>query len=1125
MLIAANAGAVNQAVLIAGNRNDGAALIPLMSERFRPVHLIAVAAVRAGISRESSFQTGCRGDFRLVVMTQRQRVVAPAGHATGCAGIGGIAHFQAGCRSDFFLHIVAGSLGNNRAADFTDLGAGAGGFLSGSVAGGRGFLKIVFAAADTGMVELSGIGAGRIDHDNPFVPLMAGGLGFIGHIAVTAVLANIGCMTALCAAAFRDFRLIVVSQRLSIVALIGQVAVGTVVVRIACLGAGGGFDGRSHFMPGGKGQDRATDCADLGIGAGRGSAGGMALRRYRFQIVIIAADAAMVDHAVAVAGGVNDGRSLVPGMAQSVGVLRHIAVAAVGAGIGGEAALVAGRGGDFRLIVVTQRQRITAVVSVITVLAIVGGIAHFQAGRGDNLRLHTVTVGAFQNRTADRAELIGGAGRFRAGGMPVSGNRLQETLTAADTAMVHHAVAVAGGTDNRSTIVPGVAQGIRPVGNIAVSAIGAGEGRVARFKAGRLRNVGLVIVSMLTDVIAPVGVIAVRAGIDRIAGFGTGFGNDSDLNIVTMGAFNHSAADLAELVGGAGRRLAGGMSGGRGRFHDAVIAADAGILHHALTVAGGAGDSPALVELVSQRVKQGFNVAVAAAGAGLENIAALGACGLLHGLLVIVSQLPRVIALIGVIAVGAGVGRVAHFTAGSLGYFRVNVMSGRRCQYRAADRADLGIGAGSLRSGRMSVDGQGFQIVIITFYAAVVHDTGAVAGGISQGNSGIPGVAGGRCMVAGIAAVAAGTVVSCEAVLCAGGGRHIRNIVMAQRLDIGTLVGESAAGADVRSKADVRAGRGSHDGVNVMPQRRCQLCAADRADLGVGAGGGGTGRVSGGGQRFQLAVVAADALMLNQALAAAGGAVDLCPGIHQVAHWLRIVVGERISAAGAGVRGISSGGAGRGGHFHLVGVTEFSLIAGRIGEVAVGAGIGRASGFRAGSRGDLHAHIMAGGKGQHRAADRADLGIGAGSWSAGGMACRGQRFQINLSAAQAAMLNHAVAVAGGPDHGRSVVPGMAQGFHGIADIAVTAAGADVGVISAFQAGRVRGGRLVNVFILIDKAAVHAGPGGPAQRRAAGGSYLRAHRVAFRLCQYRAAGRAKLGFGAGGGSAGGVTLRR
>ena len=96
---------------------------------------------------------------------------------------------------------------------------------------------------------------------------------------------------------------------------------------------------------------------ELGRGAGGRLAGYMARCRVTLQPVIAAADAAILNQALAGAGGAGDFGSLVPGMAQGVSVVGDKGTAAALADMDGLAAALTGGRGGFGYIVVGQGRR------------------------------------------------------------------------------------------------------------------------------------------------------------------------------------------------------------------------------------------------------------------------------------------------------------------------------------------------------------------------------------------------------------------------------------------------------------------------------------------------------------------------------------------------------------------------------------------------------------------------------------------------------------------------------------------------------------------------------------------------------------------------------------------------
>ena len=152
--------------------------------------------------------------------------------------------------------------------------------------------------------------------DDPVAGLVSGGIGVVALVGVVAAGAGIGGVAHFRAGGFSDFFLVVVAQ---------------------------GIDDHSAALG-----------TELGRGAGGRLAGYMARCRVTLQAMIAATDAAILDQTFAGAGGAGDFGTLVPGMAQGVGVVCHKAGTAALADMDGlAAALAGGRGGFVNIVAVS----------------------------------------------------------------------------------------------------------------------------------------------------------------------------------------------------------------------------------------------------------------------------------------------------------------------------------------------------------------------------------------------------------------------------------------------------------------------------------------------------------------------------------------------------------------------------------------------------------------------------------------------------------------------------------------------------------------------------------------------------------------------------------------------------
>ena len=133
---------------------------------------------------------------------------------------------------------------------------------------------------------------------------------------------------------------------------------------------------------------------------------------------------------------------------------------------------------------------------------------------------------------------------------------------------------------------------------------------------------------------------------------------------------------------------------------------------------------------------------------------------------------------------------------------------------------------------------------------------------------------------------------------------------MAQGIDVIAVVGQIAVDAVKIRVAHFQAGRRNDRGVNVMAIGLGQHRTADRAELGIGAGGGGAGGVAGGRDRLALRIAAGFAGVFHHAVVVADGGGQHCAVVHAVSGGGNIVVDEAVPADGADVQHISPGGAG-----------------------------------------------------------------------------------------------------------------------------------------------------------------------------------------------------------------------
>ena len=421
------------------------------------------------------------------------------------------------------------------------------------------------------------------------------------------------------------------------VRLIAVAALAAGIGGIAQLGAGG----RGHFLriavAGGLCQHSAADGAELGVGAGGLLAGGMALFGHSLQPVIAAAFAAVLHHAVAVADGIGHHPALIPIMAQGVGVIVHIAVLTAGAGIGGIAALGAGRLGHDGLVVVAQRVGVVALIAVAAVRAGVGGKAQLQAGGRGHFWLEVMAAGLVQHSAADGAGAGVQAGRALAGGMAGGGNGLHPGIPAAVAGVLLHTLAGAGGIGDHFTVIPAMAQRLAVVaGKGAAAAVAAVDSLPARC-AGGGGGVRHIIVGQGVCDVGDLPLAADLALFHGIAGVDTGGLNG--VSRVTMLAL-----------------------GGAGGFH--IAAADADFQQLALGLAGGLADKNTLIGMAQRVLIVPFlnDAAVGAEIAGVAQRQAGGGNGVqqLEVVVAVAALIPAAAALAaGVLTAAVGISAAA----------------------------------------------------------------------------------------------------------------------------------------------------------------------------------------------------------------------------------------------------------------------------------------------------------------------------------------------------------------------------------------------------------------------------------------------------------------------------------
>ena len=143
-----------------------------------------------------------------------------------------------------------------------------------------------------------------------------------------------------------------------------------------------------------------------------------------------------------------------------------------------------------------------------------------------------------------------------------------------------------------------------------------------------------------------------------------------------------------------------------------------------------------------------------------------------------------------------------------------------------------------------------------------------------------------------------------------------------------------------------------------MAQGVLQNGSADHAELGLGAGSVLAGSVILGRQCLQTVIVTADAAILHQTLAAAGGCGHFSAFIPRMAKSLGVVGNVAVLAAGAGIGGKTTFQAGRLGNCGNMVMAERIGVVTLIAELAVGAGVGGVAHGGAGCVGNNGLEVM-----------------------------------------------------------------------------------------------------------------------------------------------------------------------
>ena len=219
------------------------------------------------------------------------------------------------------------------------------------------------------MLAARGVG-GRLLVDDPITGFMAGRLGVVSLVAVSAAGAGVGGVTHLRAGGSRYFTLVVVTKRLC--------------------------------------QHNAALGAKLGFGASRRRTWHMTCRLIAFNSVIAAAGAAVFHDALAGAGGIGDECTLIPAMTECVGVVCHEAAAAAVAAMDGLTAVLAGGGNHMGFVVMGQNRSDVLDMTVAADGALTNGITGCRASRRNGIGfvlMFALGCGGLLHLTAAGAQL------------------------------------------------------------------------------------------------------------------------------------------------------------------------------------------------------------------------------------------------------------------------------------------------------------------------------------------------------------------------------------------------------------------------------------------------------------------------------------------------------------------------------------------------------------------------------------------------------------------------------------------------------------------------------------------------------------------------------------------------
>ena len=447
-----------------------------------------------------------------------------------------------------------------------------------------------------------------------------------------------------------------------------------------------------------------------------------------------------------------------------------------------------------------QRREIIALIAVAAVGAGVGGVTQLRASRCGHGGFIVVPRGRGQNSAAVKAHLGRVTCSSGAGIVALCGNGLIVVGVAAGAIVFHHAVAAAGVICQHHGRFPAMSQGVGVVGNVAVAAAVTGISGVAQLGASGRSHDGFIVVAEGCGEVAHIGIAAGDADKRGEAALGAARrGNGADIGMA--GAASCGRPGNA-LEGGRGcSRGSDGTPQGKRRYcHDGgpimpgpddlaavifqprYIANRAAVFNDSVLGAGRVLDDRAIVPKVAGGVHIVPDVAVAAAGADKGGVPALGAGGSSNHADVIMAQGIDVIAVIGQIAVDTVEIRVSHFQAGCRNDGGVNVVALCLCQYRAADGAELGIGAGGLRAGGVADGRDRLALRIAAGFAGVLHHAVMVTDGGGQHGAVIHAVAGSGYIVVDEAVPANGADVQHISACGAGGRCDVDNEVVSGRL-------------------------------------------------------------------------------------------------------------------------------------------------------------------------------------------------------------------------------------------------------------------------------------------------------------------------------------------------------